>query len=182
MIFTNCHGEMLKHACANSQFVFNSQSWAFKNINSAVTLDLRKNVQTGMQLVHCNNLYEEFETNTVFSVNMFVPVYNKKAIFFGCKCAVLIFFILIFFLYFIYQYILLKAKIINFITYTDISADHITTEFIIIKLIFESKNVKEPYNWYVLVFQYGDAIDFSIAPSNQIILFFHERKMFLFLY
>lgn len=135
-----------------------------------------------MQLVHCNNLYEEFETNTVFSVNMFVPVYNKKAtsIFSGCKCAVLIFFILIFFLYFII--ILSKAKIINFITYTDISADHITTEFIIIKLIFESKNVKEPYNWYVLVFQYGDAIDFSIAPSNQIILFFHERKMFLFLY
>lgn len=90
-----------------------------------------------MQLVHCNNLYEEFETNTVFSVNMFVPVYNKKAIFFGCKCAVLILFILIFFLYFII--ILSKAKIINFITYTDISADHITTEFIIIKLIFESK-------------------------------------------
>lgn len=133
-----------------------------------------------MQLVHCNNLYEEFETNTVFSVNMFVPVYNKKGIFFGCKCAVLILFILIFFLYFII--ILSKAKIINFITYTDISADHITTEFIIIKLIFESNNVKEPYNWYVLVFQYGDAIDFSIAPSNQIILFFHERKMFLFLY
>lgn len=133
-----------------------------------------------MQLVHCNNLYEEFETNTVFSVNMFVPVYNKKAIFFGCKCAVLILFILIFFLYFII--FLLKAKIINFITYTDISADHITTEFIIIKLISESKNVKEPYNWRVLVFQYGDAIDFSIAPSNQIILFFHERKMFLFLY
>lgn len=133
-----------------------------------------------MQLVHCNNLYEEFETNTVFSVNMFVPVYNKKAIFFGCKCAVLILFILIFFLYFII--ILLKAKIINFITYTDISADHITTEFIIIKLISESKNVKEPYNWRVLVFQYGDAIDFSMAPPNQIILFFHERKMFLFLY
>lgn len=133
-----------------------------------------------MKLVHCNNLYKEFETNTVFSVNMFVPVYNKKAIFFGCKCAVLILFILIFFLYFII--ILSKAKIINFITYTDISADHITTEFIIIKLISESKNVKEPYNWYVLVFQYGDAIDFSIAPSNQIILFFHERKMFLFLY
>lgn len=133
-----------------------------------------------MQLVHCNNLYEEFETNTVFSVNMFVPVYNKKAIFFGCKCAVLILFILIFFLYFII--ILSKAKIIYFITYTDISPDHITTEFIIIKLIFESKNVKEPYNWRVLVFQYGDAIDFSMAPSNQIILFFHERKMFLFLY
>lgn len=133
-----------------------------------------------MQLVHCNNLYEEFETNTVFSVNMFVPVYNKKAIFFGCKCAVLILFILIFFLYFII--ILSKAKIINFITYTDISADHITTEFIIIKLIFESKNVKEPYNCHVLVFQYGDAIDFSMVPSNQIILFFHERKMFLFLY
>lgn len=133
-----------------------------------------------MQLVHCNNLYEEFETNTVFSVNMFVPVYNKKAIFFGCKCAVLILFILIFFLYFII--ILLKAKIINVITYTDISADHITTEFIIIKLIFESKNVKEPYNWHVLEFQYGDAIDFSMVPSNQIILFFHERKMFLFLY
>lgn len=133
-----------------------------------------------MQLVHCNNLYEEFETNTVFSVNMFVPVYNEKAIFFGCKCAVLILFILIFFLYFII--ILSKAKIINFITYTDISADHITTEFIIIKLISESKNVKEPYNWRVLVFQYGDAIDFTMAPSNQIILFFHERKMFLFLY
>lgn len=127
-----------------------------------------------MQLVHCNNLYEEFETNTVFSVNMFVPVYNKKAIFLGCKCAVLILSILIFFLYFII--ILLKAKIINFITYTDISADHITTEFIIIKLISESKNVKEPYNRHVLVFQYGDAIDFSIAPSNQIILFFARKE------
>lgn len=127
-----------------------------------------------MQLVHCNNLYEEFETNTVFSVNMFVPVYNKKAtsIFSGCKCAVLIFFILIFFLYFII--ILSKAKIINFITYTDISADHITTEFIIIKLIFESKNVKEPYNWYVLVFQYGDAIDFPWL--RQIRLYFFPRK------
>lgn len=34
-----------------------------------------------MQLVHCNNLYEEFETNTVFSVNMSVPVYKKGYIF-----------------------------------------------------------------------------------------------------
>lgn len=78
--------------------------------------------------------------------------------------------------FFYFIIILLKAKIINFITYTDISADHITTEFIIIKLIFESKNVKEPYNWHVFVFQYGDAIDFSIAPSNQIILFFPRKE------
>lgn len=127
-----------------------------------------------MQLVHCNNLYEEFETNTVFSVNMFVPVYNKKAIFFGCKCAVLILFILIFFLYFII--ILLKAKIINFITYTDISADHITTEFIIIKLISESKNVKEPYNWRVLVFQYGDAIDFFHSSVKSDYTFFPRKE------
>lgn len=77
-----------------------------------------------------------------------------------------------FFLYFII--ILLKAKIINFITYTDISADHITTEFIIIKLIFESKNVKEPYNWHVLVFQYGDPIDFPWL--RQIRLYFFPRK------
>lgn len=123
-----------------------------------------------MQLVHCNNLYEEFETN---SVNMFVPVYNKKAIFFGCKCAVLILFILIFFLYFII--ILLKAKIINFITYTDISADHITTEFIIIKLIFESKNVKEPYNWHVFVFQYrffhsSVKSDYTFFPRKENVL------------
>lgn len=68
----------------------------------------------------------------------------------------------------------LKAKIIYFITYTNISADHITTEFIIIKLIFESKNVKEPYNWHVLVFQYGDAIDFPWL--RQIRLYFFPRK------
>lgn len=127
-----------------------------------------------MQLVHCNNLYEESETNTVFSINIFVPVYNKKAIFFGCKCAVLILFILIFFLYFII--ILLKAKIINFITYTDISADHITTEFIIIKLIFESKNVKEPYNWHILVFQYGDAIDFFHSSVKSDYTFFPRKE------
>lgn len=79
-----------------------------------------------------------------------------------------------FFLYFII--ILSKAKIINFITYTDISANHITTEFIIIKLISESKNVKEPYNWRVLVFQYGDAIDFSIKISVKSDYTFFPRK------
>lgn len=70
----------------------------------------------------------------------------------------------------------LKAKIIYFITYTNISADHITTEFIIIKLISESKNVKEPYNWHVLVFQYGDAIDFFHSSVKSDYTFFPRKE------
>lgn len=88
-----------------------------------------------MQLEHANNLYEESETTRSSSyICMYMYIKRDHIFLVQERCADII--ILIFFSLFHYY---LKAKIINFTTYKNISADHTTTEFIIIKLIFESK-------------------------------------------
>lgn len=108
---------------------------------------------------------------------MYVHVYKKETIFWlQVRCADI--FILIFSLFHYY----LKARIINFTTYKNISADHITTEFIIIKLIFESKNVKEPYNWHVTCISKWGCYWFFRSSVKSDHTFFHERKMSLFVY
>lgn len=108
---------------------------------------------------------------------MYVHVYKKETIFWlQVRCADI--FILIFSLFHYY----LKARIINFTTYKNISADHITTEFIIIKLIFESKNVKEPYNWHVTCISKWGCYWFFRSSVKSDYTFFHERKMSLFVY
>lgn len=79
-------------------------------------------------------------------------------------------------------YYYLKAKIINFTTYKNISADHTTTEFIIIKLIFESKKCQGTLRLTCTrISKWGCYWFFCISVKSDY-TFFHERKMSLLLY